>query len=468
MQAWELRLNLLAETAPAVAPPARVWERILQRLGPAPVRESPLARWWNSLGFWRGAGLLAMAATAALALYIGQMPAAPGPSYIAVLIDADKTPILVAKFDAETSRLSVRSLQAPAADPAHSHELWMVAGGNAPRSLGLLGDTETTVTLICGPGSGADECDPRHQPRASRRLDERLAHGGAVHRRGRARQPLMAGVPTTGFLLGKFLPPHRGHQYLIEFARNYVDRLTVLVCTIEQEPIPGRLRYQWMCEAFPGVDLVHHTDEIPQAPEEHPQFWDIWRNSIRRHVPGRIDYVFASEDYGERLAAELGARFVPVDRERRNVPVSGRAIRQDPLAHWDELLPPVRPYYLKRVCVCELGQSGLVDRLAAHFHTVCVHAYESGAAWCGRPRRSQARSPRPDGGRRRPRAAGQPRADLRRRRHDAGGTGRAVARQLPGRDRRRNAALAISICSPRARMTWPAMTTPGATAWPRC
>ena len=80
---------------------------------------------------------------------------------------------------------------------------------------------------------------------------------------------------STGFLLGKFLPPHRGHQYLIEFARNYVDRLTVLVCTIEQEPIPGRLRYQWMCEAFPGVDLVHHTDEIPQAPEEHPDFWPI-------------------------------------------------------------------------------------------------------------------------------------------------------------------------------------------------
>jgi NadR type nicotinamide-nucleotide adenylyltransferase len=189
----------------------------------------------------------------------------------------------------------------------------------------------------------------------------------------------MAGAPTTGFLLGKFLPPHRGHQYLIEFARNYVDRLTVLVCTIEQEPIPGRLRYQWMCEAFPGVDLVHHTDEIPQAPEEHPQFWDIWRASIRRHVPGRIDCVFASEDYGWRLAQELDARFVPVDRERRNVPVSGRAIREDPMAHWDELLPPVRPYYLKRVCVCDSRDSSLAHDLAAHFRTVCVHAYDGGA-----------------------------------------------------------------------------------------
>ena len=194
----------------------------------------------------------------------------------------------------------------------------------------------------------------------------------------------MAGAPTTGFLLGKFLPPHRGHQYLIEFARSYVDRLTVLVCTIEQEPIPGRLRYQWMGEAFPGVDLVHHSDDIPQAPEEHPQFWDIWRASIRRHVPGRIDYVFASEDYGARLAAELDARFVPVDCERRNVPVSGRAIRQDPMAHWDELLPPVRPYYLKRVCV---GDSALAHALAARFRTACVHAYDGGALGDARPPR---------------------------------------------------------------------------------
>jgi anti-sigma-K factor RskA len=147
VQAWELRLNLLAESAPAVAPPTRVWQRIEQRLGPAPVREGLLERWWNSLGFWRGAGLQAMAATAALALYIGLAPAPPGPSYIAVLIDANKTPILVAKFDADTRQLSVRSLQAPAADPAHSHELWMVAGGNAPRSLGLLGGEETTVSL---------------------------------------------------------------------------------------------------------------------------------------------------------------------------------------------------------------------------------------------------------------------------------------------------------------------------------
>jgi nicotinamide riboside kinase len=52
------------------------------------------------------------------------------------------------------------------------------------------------------------------------------------------------------------------------------------------------------------------------------------------------------------------------------------------MAHWDELLPPVRPYYLKRVCVCDFEKSGLADRLAAHFRTVCAHAYEPGVIGC--------------------------------------------------------------------------------------
>ncbi|HNV70453.1 MAG TPA: adenylyltransferase/cytidyltransferase family protein, partial [Candidatus Ozemobacteraceae bacterium] len=48
--------------------------------------------------------------------------------------------------------------------------------------------------------------------------------------------------PETGLIIGKFLPPHRGHQFLIDFARRHCRKLTVLVCTLQREPIPGRLR----------------------------------------------------------------------------------------------------------------------------------------------------------------------------------------------------------------------------------
>jgi anti-sigma-K factor RskA len=82
---WELRVNLLGESAPAVAPPARVWEGIVDRIGPAAAtRDSLLYRLWDSLGFWRAASLLATAA-AALALYVALQPPDASREQIAAL-----------------------------------------------------------------------------------------------------------------------------------------------------------------------------------------------------------------------------------------------------------------------------------------------------------------------------------------------------------------------------------------------
>lgn len=179
-------------------------------------------------------------------------------------------------------------------------------------------------------------------------------------------------------MLGKFLPPHLGHQYLGDFARHYVDELTILVCSIEAEPIPGHLRYGWMREMFPTCRVVHVTDENPQEPAEHPDFWEIWVATIRRVMPQGPDYVFASEDYGAELAARLGATFVPVDRGREMMPVSGTAVRREPLKNWRYLPEAVRPYFAKRVCVFgpeSTGKTTLARDLARHFDTVWVHEY---------------------------------------------------------------------------------------------
>jgi anti-sigma-K factor RskA len=84
---WELRVNLLGESAPPVAPPARVWERIAQRIGPAavPVRDKRLRRLWQSLGFWRGVSLAAAGAAAALAVYVALRPPEVGREQIDAL-----------------------------------------------------------------------------------------------------------------------------------------------------------------------------------------------------------------------------------------------------------------------------------------------------------------------------------------------------------------------------------------------
>ncbi|MGE0755443.1 MAG: AAA family ATPase [Pirellulaceae bacterium] len=175
-----------------------------------------------------------------------------------------------------------------------------------------------------------------------------------------------------GLVLGKFLPPHAGHEFLVRFASGFADQLTVLVCSLPRDPIPGELRYAWTRELFPHVRIVHVADELPQEPAEHPRFWPIWRDVVCRAAGGPLDYIFASETYGIRLAEEVGARFIPADLARGQVPVSGTRIRQQPLKYWDYLPPCVRPHFVRRVCLVgpeSTGKSVLAARLAAHFRT---------------------------------------------------------------------------------------------------
>jgi HTH-type transcriptional regulator, transcriptional repressor of NAD biosynthesis genes len=186
---------------------------------------------------------------------------------------------------------------------------------------------------------------------------------------------------TRGMVLGKFLPPHAGHVYLCEFARNWVDELTIVVGTLAAEPIPGEKRAAWMRELFPSETVVHLTDENPQDPSEHPDFWDIWQASLRRVLPYQPDIVFASEPYGEKLAEILGARFVPVDIARSTVPVSGTVIRENPMRYWEFLPRCVRPYYVKRVSILgpeSTGKTTLARTLADVFDTVWVPEWARG------------------------------------------------------------------------------------------
>ncbi|HMR76249.1 MAG TPA: AAA family ATPase [Polyangiaceae bacterium] len=183
---------------------------------------------------------------------------------------------------------------------------------------------------------------------------------------------------TRGLVLGKFLPPHAGHLYLLEFAQNFCSELTVVVGTLESEPIPGPLRFEWMRELCPRAQVLHLADENPQSPEEHPEFWAIWRGSLQRILPQPPDLVFASERYGERLAHELEAGFVVVDPARTALPVSGSAIRERPLAHFAFLPPCVRAHYALRISIFgpeSTGKSTLSAQLAEHYQTQWVPEY---------------------------------------------------------------------------------------------
>jgi len=193
-----------------------------------------------------------------------------------------------------------------------------------------------------------------------------------------AKNPARSDNSGTGLIIGKFMPPHRGHMHLIDFARKRVNHLMVLVCSLSSEPIPGKLRYEWMRELFPDVDIRHHRDENPQEPHEHPDFWEVWSRSIRKFCPEGPDVVFTSEDYGDQLAACLGARHICVDPDRKKFAISGIQVRKDPYRNWEYIPACVRAYYVKRVVVIgaeSTGKTTMVRRLARHYDTVWLPEY---------------------------------------------------------------------------------------------
>jgi len=187
----------------------------------------------------------------------------------------------------------------------------------------------------------------------------------------------------SGCLIGKFMPLHTGHIHLIRSAQAQCDHLTILVCSIQQEPIPGWLRYYWVKNTFPELDVRHVADENPQVPTEHASFWEIWGHTIRRNTPTDLAVIFSSETYGNTLAEKLGIRHVCVDPERLTVPVSATKIRQNALEYWAYIPELVRPYYIRRVALLgpeSSGKSYLAKHLAKHFETAFVEEY--GRTYC--------------------------------------------------------------------------------------
>jgi NadR type nicotinamide-nucleotide adenylyltransferase len=175
-----------------------------------------------------------------------------------------------------------------------------------------------------------------------------------------------------GLIVGKFYPPHRGHKHLIEFGRERVDELNVIVCQKPDEAPPGKLRVAWLEEIHPGVRFFLIDDTLDA---DDSQAWA--ENSIR--ILGFVpDVVFTSEDYGDPFAHFLGCEHVSVDKARQTVPISATKVRASPLACWEFLEPPVRAYYAKRICLVgaeSTGKTMLAQMLAAHYQTVWVPEY---------------------------------------------------------------------------------------------
>lgn len=192
-----------------------------------------------------------------------------------------------------------------------------------------------------------------------------------------------------GILLGRFMPPHQGHQYLVDFASAFCSELTLFIRVAAEDPIPGDLRASWLRELFPSARVVSIADDRSLPDGRDSSLSEHWARVVREQASG-ADYLFTSEEYGADFAARIGATHIPFDPQRTVAPVSGSSIRRDPMAHWPYLPAPVRAYYVRRVCLigpeCS-GKTTLARQLAERYGTTAAPEYarllttERGADW---------------------------------------------------------------------------------------
>jgi HTH-type transcriptional regulator, transcriptional repressor of NAD biosynthesis genes len=164
-----------------------------------------------------------------------------------------------------------------------------------------------------------------------------------------------------GLIVGKFYPPHAGHHRLIETAAAACARVSVVVAPSRVESIPLADRLGWLRETHAGsphVRFVGIHDDLP-IDFGDPDVWEAHCALFRAAAgTGTVDAVFSSERYGDELARRFAAVHVCVDPGRTTAPVSGTAVRADPVAYWHLLAPPVRAWFARRVVVLGAESTG--------------------------------------------------------------------------------------------------------------
>jgi HTH-type transcriptional regulator, transcriptional repressor of NAD biosynthesis genes len=133
-----------------------------------------------------------------------------------------------------------------------------------------------------------------------------------------------------GLIVGKFAPPHKGHQLVIDTALEHCDQVIVLVYGNPDFPdMPSHARADWIRAAYSNRSDLEVFVPQNAPPNDADDF--VQREFVRLWLEERDfkpNMVFGSEAYIEGFAAHIKAMPFVVDLERLRVPTSGTEVRK--------------------------------------------------------------------------------------------------------------------------------------------
>lgn len=191
---------------------------------------------------------------------------------------------------------------------------------------------------------------------------------------------------SVGYTTGKFMPLTRGHELLLSVAAANCNTLVVHMSSDARDIWHIDVRKKWVEDFFatnyPDVTLVIIVDnELDyDAPKDEDGtitselYWDLWYDQVDRIFQKlgitKFDAVITSDLYGQRIAEETDAKWIPVDPERIEFPISATMIRNEPHKYAKLISPFAMSSICKRIAIIgpeSVGKSTLLNNIKSIF-----------------------------------------------------------------------------------------------------
>lgn len=149
-----------------------------------------------------------------------------------------------------------------------------------------------------------------------------------------------------------------------------MDHTTVVIAN--DCPKKNRSVYYQMVRRYGNnkhVKFIQHLDEMP-TPEldengtaKDEKYLRDWANILRQYDPN-VTHIVTSDRYGKNLSDILGVKWLPIDPDRKTIPISGTKIRSDLFSFWNYIVPEAKSEWKTRIAIIgpeSCGKSTMVD-----------------------------------------------------------------------------------------------------------